>query len=65
MGDRIRPEQPIGFPRNPQAITVGSEWVGHYVGIRTWNTHLVALVRAGATFVDGVKIEREDQRNAA
>ena len=27
--------------------------------------HLVALVRAGATFVDGVKIEREDQRNAA
>ena len=27
--------------------------------------HLVALVRAGATFVDGVKVEREDQRNAA
>jgi len=27
--------------------------------------HLVALVRAGATFVDGVKVEREDQRNVA
>jgi len=27
--------------------------------------HLVALVRAGATFVDGLKVEREDQRNAA
>ena len=27
--------------------------------------HLVALVRTGATFVDGVKIEREDQRNVA
>jgi putative transposase len=27
--------------------------------------HLVALVRAGATFVDGVKIEREDRRSAA
>lgn len=27
--------------------------------------HLVALVRAGATFVDGVKVEREDQRSAA
>src|ERR1700704_4909993 len=27
--------------------------------------HPVALVRAGATFVDGVKVEREDQRNAA
>jgi len=27
--------------------------------------HLVTLVRAGATFVDGVKVEREDQRNAA
>ena len=27
--------------------------------------HLVALVRAGATFVDGIKLEREDQRNAA
>ena len=27
--------------------------------------HLVALVRAGATFVDGVKVEREDQRDAA
>jgi hypothetical protein len=27
--------------------------------------HLLALVRAGATFVDGVKVEREDQRNAA
>ena len=27
--------------------------------------HLVALVRAGATFVDGIKVEREDQRNAA
>ena len=27
--------------------------------------HLVALVRAGATFVDGVIIEREDQRYAA
>jgi transposase-like protein len=27
--------------------------------------HLVALVRAGATFVDGLIIEREDQRNAA
>ena len=27
--------------------------------------HLVALVRAGAIFVDGVKVEREDQRNAA
>jgi len=26
---------------------------------------LLALVRAGATFVDGVKVEREDQRNAA
>jgi hypothetical protein len=27
--------------------------------------HSVALVRAGATFVDGMKIEREDQRYAA
>jgi hypothetical protein len=27
--------------------------------------HLVALVRVGATFVDGLKVEREDQRNAA
>jgi transposase-like protein len=27
--------------------------------------HLVALVRAGATFVDGIKIEREDQQYAA
>ena len=27
--------------------------------------HLVELVRAGATFVDGMKIEREDQRYAA
>ena len=27
--------------------------------------HLVALVRAGATFVDGMIIEREDQRYAA
>jgi transposase-like protein len=27
--------------------------------------HLVALVRAGATFVDGIKIEREDQTYAA
>ena len=27
--------------------------------------HLVALVRAGATFVDGFIIEREDQRYAA
>jgi transposase-like protein len=27
--------------------------------------HLVALVRAGATFVDGVKVEREDNRSAA
>src|SRR5947209_7338926 len=27
--------------------------------------HLVALVRAGATFVDGVKVEREDRRSAA
>ena len=27
--------------------------------------HLVALVRAGATFVDGLLIEREDQRCAA
>jgi hypothetical protein len=27
--------------------------------------HLVALRRAGATFVDGVKVEREDQRSAA
>jgi transposase InsO family protein len=27
--------------------------------------HLVALVRADATFVDGIKVEREDQRNAA
>ena len=27
--------------------------------------HLVALVRAGATFVDGFRIEREDQRCAA
>ncbi len=26
---------------------------------------LVALVRAGATFVDGVEVEREDRRNAA
>jgi len=25
----------------------------------------VALVRAGATFVDGFKLEREDQRDAA
>ena len=28
-------------------------------------SHLVALVRAGATFVDGVKVEREDRRSAA
>ena len=27
--------------------------------------HLVALVRAGATFVDGIRVEREDQRNVA
>jgi hypothetical protein len=27
--------------------------------------HLVTLVRAGATFVDGVKVEREDNRSAA
>ena len=27
--------------------------------------HLVALVRAGATFVDGVKVEREDTRDVA
>jgi transposase-like protein len=27
--------------------------------------HLVALVRAGATFVDGAKVEREDRRSAA
>jgi hypothetical protein len=27
--------------------------------------HLVALVRAAATFVDGLKVEREDQRNPA
>ncbi len=27
--------------------------------------HLVALVRAGATFVDGIKVEREDQRSVA
>jgi transposase-like protein len=27
--------------------------------------HLVALVRAGATFVDGIKLEREDQKYAA
>jgi transposase-like protein len=27
--------------------------------------HLVALVRAGATFVDGVKVEREDRRQVA
>jgi hypothetical protein len=27
--------------------------------------HLVALVRAGATFVDGLLIEREDQQYAA
>jgi hypothetical protein len=27
--------------------------------------HLVALVRAGATFVDGIKVEREDQKYAA
>jgi transposase-like protein len=27
--------------------------------------HQVALVRAGATFVDGVKVEREDRRSAA
>ena len=27
--------------------------------------HLVALVRAVATFVDGLKVEREDKRNAA
>jgi hypothetical protein len=26
---------------------------------------LVALVRAGATFVDAVKVEREDRRSAA
>ena len=25
----------------------------------------VALVRAGASFVDGVKVEREDRRSAA
>ena len=28
-------------------------------------THLVTLVRAGATFVDGIVIEREDQRYGA
>lgn len=28
-------------------------------------SHLVALVRAGATFVDGVKVEREDRRSVA
>ena len=27
--------------------------------------HLVALVRAGATFVDGVKAAREDKRSVA
>ena len=27
--------------------------------------HLVALVSVGATFVDGVEVEREDQGNAA
>jgi hypothetical protein len=27
--------------------------------------HLAALVRAGATFVDGITNEREDQRYAA
>lgn len=27
--------------------------------------HLIALVRAEATFLDGIKVEREDQRNAA
>ena len=27
--------------------------------------HLVALVRAGATFVDGVKVERENHRSVA
>jgi hypothetical protein len=27
--------------------------------------HLVALVRAGATFVDGIKVEREDNRQIA
>ena len=27
--------------------------------------HLVALVRAGAPFVDGIKVEREDRRSAA
>ena len=27
--------------------------------------HLVALVRAGATFVDGVKVERQDRRSVA
>jgi putative transposase len=27
--------------------------------------HLVALVRAGATFVDGIKVEREDRRQVA
>ena len=28
-------------------------------------SHLVALVRAGATFVNRIKVEREDQRSAA
>jgi hypothetical protein len=27
--------------------------------------HLVALVRAGATFVDGLMVEREDTREVA
>ena len=27
--------------------------------------YLVALVRAGATFVDGIKVEGEDRRGAA
>ena len=27
--------------------------------------HLVELDRAGATFVDGIKVERQDQRNVA
>jgi hypothetical protein len=28
-------------------------------------SHLVALVRAAAIFVDGVKVEREDRRSVA
>ena len=52
--------------RNPTTSGMSSP---RYDGEQRWRCvnapHLVALVRAGATFVDGLKVEREDTRDVA